>query len=80
LLFLRLRTKRDERRAVETVAHELLHLAFADFFERRNLQYAQREGVVDALFVESPLRKLFPRYQVQSVGKRSTAILREILV
>lgn len=78
-VFLRLRTKRDERRAVETVAHELLHLTFADFFERRKLRYAQREGIIDALFVESPLRTLFPRYQVQSAGKRSTAILREIL-
>lgn len=78
--FVRLRTKRDERRAIETIGHELLHLLFAEFFEANKLNYSEREGMVDALILQSDLSKLFPKYQKQSIGKVRQKILKSILI
>lgn len=78
-LFVRLRTKRDERRAIETIGHELLHLLFADFFEAERLNYFEREGMIDALILQSDLFKLFPKYQKQSIGKVRQELLKSIL-
>lgn len=79
LFFVRLRTKRDERRAIETVGHELLHLLFSDFFESKKLDYAECEGMVDALMLETDLAKLFPKYERQSIGKVRRRLLESIL-
>lgn len=78
-LFIRLRTKRDEKRAIETIGHELLHLIFADFFESRKLNYAEREGTVDALILRTDLAKLFPKYKKQSIGKIRQKLLKTLL-
>lgn len=78
-LFVRFRTKRDEKRAVETIGHELLHLAFADFFEAKQLNYFEREGVIDALIIQSSLADIFPEYEKQSIGKDRPELLRSIV-
>lgn len=79
LFFVRLRTKRDEKQAYETIGHELLHLLFADLFYSRKLSYAEREGMVDALILETNLAKLFPKYEKQSIGKVRQKLLKTIL-
>lgn len=79
MLFVRLRTKQDKKRVIETIGHELLHLIFADFFESKKLRYAEREGMIDALILQSNLFKLFPRYEKQSIGKVRQKLLKSIL-
>lgn len=78
LLFVRLRTKRDERRIIETVGHELLHLTFADFFKLKKLNYSEREGMVDALILQSDLARIFPNYEKQSIGILRPKLLKSI--
>lgn len=79
LIFVRLRTKLDEKRSIETIGHEILHVLFADFFKTKKLNYSEREGMVDALILQSDLINLFPRYQKQSVGKLRPKLLKSIL-
>lgn len=79
MLFIRLRTKQDRQRAVETIGHELLHLLFADIFESKKLNYVEREGMVDALILQSNLVNVFPQYRKQSVGKVRKKFLEHIL-
>jgi len=79
LLFIRLRTNQDERRAIETIGHELLHLLLADIFESKKLNYAEREGMVDALILQSDLVNIFPQYRKQSIGKVRKKLLASIL-
>lgn len=79
LLFVRLRTKIDKKRATETIGHELLHLLFADFFESKKLNYPEREGMIDALILQSELTNIFPRYENQSIGKVRQKLLKSIL-
>lgn len=78
-IFIRLRTKRDETRALETIGHELFHLLFADLFEANRLNYSEREGMVDALILHGNFSKLFPQYQKQSIGKVRPKLLKSIL-
>jgi hypothetical protein len=79
LLFIRLRTNRDKQRVMETIGHELLHLLFADIFASEKLTYAEREGMVDALILQSNLSKLFPQYEKQSIGKVRRKLFKSIL-
>lgn len=79
MLFIRLRTKRDKTRVIETIGHELLHLVFSDFLEFKKLGYPEREGMIDALILQSNLSKLFPRYKKQSIGKVRQKLLKTIL-
>ena len=79
LLLVRLRTQRDNKRAIETIGHELLHLFFIDFSKSKKLTYAEREGMVDALMLETDLAKLFPKYERQSIGKVRRRLLKSIL-
>lgn len=78
-LFVRLRTKKDEKRILETIGHEILHLLFVDFFESKKASYSEREGIIDALIMRSELKKLFPNYKIQSVGKINQELLKKIL-
>jgi len=78
-LFIRLRTNRDKQRVMETIGHELLHLLFADIFESKKLNYAEREGMVDALVLQSDLVNIFPHYKKQSIGKVRRKLLESIL-
>ena len=78
-LFIRLRTNRDKQRVMETIGHELLHLLFVDVFESEKLNYAEREGMVDALIFQSNLVNVFPRYKKQSIGKVRKKLLASIL-
>lgn len=78
-LFVRLRTKQDRQIAVETVGHELLHLLFADIFKSKKLDYAEREGVIDALMLQSDLANIFPNYRKQSIGRVRKKLLGYIL-
>ena len=80
IVFIRLRAKHDARQATETIAHELIHLFFADFFESKKLNYAECEGMVDALVLESGLADIFPNYKRQSVGKVRRKLLKSILM
>ena len=80
LLFVRLRTKLDKKRVIETIGHEILHLLFADFFETKKLNYSEREGMIDALILQSDLFNLFPTYQKQSIGKLRPKLLNSILM
>ncbi len=77
-LTIRLRKKRDEKYALETVGHELLHLVLADLFDSKKLNYAEREGMVDALILETDLVKLFPDYEKQTIGKLNQALFKSI--
>ncbi|MBI3291041.1 hypothetical protein HYZ76_02035 [Candidatus Falkowbacteria bacterium] len=79
LLFVRLRIKKDEKRAIETIGHEILHLLFADFFESKKLSYAEREGMVDSLILETDLVKLFPKYERQTIGKVRPVLFKLII-
>ncbi len=79
MLFIRLRTRQDKKRVIETIGHELLHLIFADFFESKKLGYAEREGMIDTLILQSNLSQLFPRYEPQSIGKVRPKLLKTIL-
>ena len=79
ILFIRLRTNRDRQRVMETIGHELLHLLFADIFESEKLNYAEREGMVDALILRSDLANVFPQYKKQSIGKVRKKLLKSIL-
>lgn len=79
LLFVRLRTKSDKKRAIETIGHELLHLLFADFFEFKELNYAEHEGMIDALILQSDLIYIFPQYEKQSIGRVRKKLLKFIL-
>ena len=78
-IFIRLRTKKDDKRALETIAHELLHLMFADFLESKKATYPEREGIIDILIAQSDLKKLFTHYEMQSVGRVNQKMLKEIL-
>jgi len=78
-LFVRLRTNRDKQRVMETIGHELLHLLFADIFESKKLTYAEREGMVDVLILQSDLVNIFPQYKKQSIGKVRRKLLESIL-
>lgn len=79
LLFVRLRTKNDKKRALETIGHELLHLLFSDFFGSKKLNYPEREGMIDALILQSDLSNTFPQYEKQSVGIVRQKLLKSIL-
>lgn len=79
LLFVRLRTKNDKKRAIETIGHELLHLLFADFFESKKLNYPEREGMIDALILQSDLVHIFSQYEKQSIGRVRQKLLKSIL-
>ncbi len=79
LLLVRLRTQRDKKRILETIGHELLHLFFIDFSKSKRLTYAEREGMVDSLILETDLAKLFPKYERQSIGKVRRNLLESIL-
>lgn len=79
LLFVRLRTKNDKKRAIETIGHELLHLLFANFFESKKLNYPEREGMIDALILQSDLVHIFPQYEKQSIGRVRQKLLKSIL-
>ena len=79
ILFIRLRTRSDRQRVVETIGHELLHLLFVDIFESKKLNYAEREGMVDALILQSDLVSVFPQYKKQSIGKVRKKLLESIL-
>ena len=79
MLFIRLRTKRDKKRVIETIGHELLHLLFADLFESKKLNYSEREGIVDALILQSDFVNVFPQYEKQSIGKVRKKLLESIL-
>lgn len=79
MLFIRLRTKQDKKRIIETIGHELLHLIFADFLESKKLGYAEREWMIDTLMLQSNLFRLFPRYKKQSIGKVRQKLLKTIL-
>ena|SRR3989344_1722723 len=79
MLFIRLRIMQDKKRVIETIGHELLHLVFADFFESKKLEYTEREGMIDALILQSNLFKLFPQYEKQSIGKVRQKLLKTIL-
>ncbi len=78
-IIVRLHTTKDKRSATETIGHELLHLSFHDFFRQKRFGYAEREGMVDALMMQSPLHKLFPGYRRQPMGKIHPRILSSIL-
>lgn len=78
-LFVRLRTKSDNKRAIETIGHELLHLLFSDFFESKKLSYAEREGMVDTLILHSDLNTIFSQYEKQSIGIVRQKLLKSIL-
>lgn len=78
-LFVRFRTLNDKETIIETISHELLHLVFEDYFESNNLTYAQREGTVDALILQSSIHRLFPDYTAQSVGEIEETVLSSIL-
>jgi hypothetical protein len=77
ILFLRLDAQDGTVRVVETIAHELLHLILYRTLAR--LSYEEREGTVDQLFRRSRLKKLFPRYTLQSIGKPHEDTLQKIL-
>lgn len=79
VIFVRLRTKRDESRFLETIAHEVLHLSFAPCFKSNRLKYVHREGMIDALILRSDLRDLFPLYSKQSVGKEPRQLVEHVL-
>jgi len=79
LLFVRLRTKSDKKRVIETIGHELLHLLFADLFEHKKLNYSEREGMIDALMLQSDLVHIFPQYEKQSIGRVRQKLLKSIL-
>ncbi len=79
IIFVRLRGKLDKQRVIETVGHELLHLLFADLFESRKLNYAEREGMIDAIILQSDLINIFRRYKKQSIGRVHKKLLEDIL-
>lgn len=79
ILFIRLRTNHDRQRVMETIGHELLHLLFTDIFESKKLNYAEREGMVDALILQSDLTHVFSQYKKQSIGKVHKKLLESIL-
>lgn len=74
----RLRTIVDTKYASATIGHELLHLVFADLFDSKKLNYAEREGMIDALILETGFIKLFPKYGKQSIGKVNRVLFRSI--
>lgn len=78
-LFVRLRTKKDGKLVLETIAHELIHLLVADFLELKKTAYPEREWIIDTLITQSGLKKIFPHYKIQSVGKINQKLLKEIL-
>lgn len=80
MVFVRLRTKQDEIQAVETLAHELLHLSFSQFFSSSAFDYQQREGIIDALVMRSSLKELLPHYRKQSIGKEPRGLIRRTLL
>jgi hypothetical protein len=51
----------------------------ADIFESEKLNYAEREGMVDALILQSDLANVFPQYKKQSIGKVRRKLLKSIL-
>ncbi len=79
IVFLRLRSRLDEKKSIECVGHELLHLILHQFCQAKRLGYREREGLVDSIILESGLAHLFPGYQRQSVGKITKRIVREVI-
>lgn len=78
-VFLRLRTKRDEARACETLGHELIHLMFDHVLSQKKLTYAECEGMVDALITNTALKEIFPKYERQPIGRVNRGILNQIV-
>lgn len=79
IVFLRLRTLQDEKKSLECIGHELLHLILHRFCLSKQLGYREREGLIDAVILESGLARLFPAYRRQSIGKIKKSIVREVL-
>ncbi len=50
---------------LETIAHELIHLAVANDATQQNLDYAAKEKLVDDIMTSPELKKIFPNYRSQ---------------
>ncbi|PIR04937.1 MAG: hypothetical protein COV57_01725 [Candidatus Liptonbacteria bacterium CG11_big_fil_rev_8_21_14_0_20_35_14] len=79
ILYVRLRTTKDKKMILEAIGHELIHICLGKFFEKQNLSYEEIEWLVDNLILQSNLKKLFPNYKQQTIGKPRKNILMEIL-
>jgi len=77
-LFIRLHNERDKKRVLETIAHELLHLIFNNYFIRNHCTYREREWLIDQIIIKSELKKLFPLYKEQTIGKPKPRILKKL--
>ena len=78
-IIVRVHTRDDVRNCPEVIAHEILHLVFHRYFLSKKLGYEYREGMIDALFQQSGLCRIFPRYKRQPMGKIRPRLLHTIL-
>lgn len=67
-IFVRLNNDKDTNieRILETIAHELVHVTMADYFEEQELSYKEKEKRVDD-FITDNLRGIFQNYNNQSL-------------
>lgn len=65
-LFVRVSNNKDDERFLETVAHEIVHLAFSNFLKENNLDYEKSEIFVDQILMSTKLNKMFPDYKPQN--------------
>lgn len=68
-LFVRANKQQDTNisRILETVAHELIHLAIANDADNNDLTYRDKECLVDSIFKSIGLKDIFPNYQAQNI-------------
>ena len=77
---MRVAKQNDIKEANATIAHEIIHLIIKQLIDKQKLDYEITEGLVDLFFKETNLKKLFPTYRIQSIGKINKDLFQKILV
>ena len=78
IINLRIANKKDLKEANISIAHEIIHLLLYKKFTRMRLGYKQTEGMVDLFFTETDVKKIFPKYEKQTIAIHDKNIFAKI--
>ncbi|MDD5638439.1 MAG: hypothetical protein PHO28_00840, partial [Candidatus Pacebacteria bacterium] len=70
---------KDIKNANEIIAHEIIHLLIYNKVRKLKLNYEQIEGLVDLFFIETKLKDIFPKYEIQNVGVTNKKLFYNII-
>jgi Zn-dependent peptidase ImmA (M78 family) len=64
-LVIRISNKKDLEESNLNIGHELVHLILKKNEKDKNLEYEEKEKLVDKILIEKPFREILPDYQKQ---------------